>query len=253
MEKKGAMVPVILAIFAASIYWWVLTSKERAIVKAQEPAQVLVAKYDLPARTILKEDLVEIVQMPRQYLQQDAQEIRSASDIKMVANLVTAVRIPKGNQITLSSLVSLSPEAGLSVKVPPGFRGCVIPAESDLLRLIKPGDRIDVLVTFEATMGDNRKEKVTATVLQSVLVLGVGANLGQGMSSIQAKAKAEQAAADQAFSDKGVISLSLNPNEAQYLALSMKIGDISIIVRALGDVELHPMEIASFNRLMSRK
>ena len=250
MEKKGVLVPVILAIFAASIYWWVLTSKERSIAKAQEPAQVLVAKYDLPARTILKEDLVEIVQMPRQYLQQDAQEVRSASDIKMVTNLVTAVRIPKGNQITLSSLVSLSPEAGLSVKVPPGYRGCVIPMDNEMLRLIKPGDRIDVLVTFEATMGDNHKERVTATILQNVLVLGVGTNLGQGMSSIQAKAKDAQVSADQAFSDKGVMSLSLNPNEAQYLSLSMKVGDVSVIVRGLGDVELHPMEIASFKRLI---
>jgi Flp pilus assembly protein CpaB len=144
MEKKGVLIPVILAMFAASIYWWVLTSKERSLARMQESAQVLVAKYDLPARTILKEDLVEIVNIPRQYMQQDSQEIRSASDIKLIANLVTAVRIPKGNQITLSALVSLSPEAGLSVKVPPGYRGCALPLENELMRLIKPGDRVDL-------------------------------------------------------------------------------------------------------------
>jgi len=250
MEKKGVLVPMILAMLAASIYWWVLTSKERAIAKMQETAQVLVAKYDMPARTILKEDLVEIVSVPRQYMQQDAQEIRSGSDIKLVTNLVTAVRIPKGNQITLSALVSLSPEAGLSVKVPPGYRGCTLPMDNELMRLIKPGDRVDILVTFDAVMGDNRKEKVTATILQNVLVLGVGTNLGQGMSSIQAKNKEAQVSADQAFSDKGVLSLALNPQEAQYLSLSQKQGDVNIIVRGLGDMELHPMEIASFKRLI---
>jgi len=250
MEKKGVLVPVILAVFAASIYWWVLTSKERSLARAQESAQVLVARYDLPARTILKEDLVEIVNIPRQYMQQDSQEIRSASDIKLVANLVTAVRIPKGNQITLSALVSLSPEAGLSVKVPPGYRGCVLPLDNELMRLIKPGDRIDVLVTFDAVMGDNRKEKVTATILQNVLVLGVGTNLGQGMSSIQAKAKDAQVSADQAFSDKGVMSLALNPDEAQFLSLCQVQGNVTVIVRGLGDVELHPMAIASFKRLI---
>lgn len=250
MEKKGVLVPVILAIFAASIYWWVLTSKERTLAESQESAQVLAAKYDLPARTILKEDLVEIMNIPRQYMQQDAQEIRSASDIKLITNLVTAVRIPKGNQITLSALVSLSPEAGLSVKVPPGYRGCALPLENGLMRLIKPGDRIDVLVTFDAVMGDARKEKVTATILQNVLVLGVGANLGQGMSSIQAKTKEASASADQAFSDKGMLSLALNPDEAQYLSLCLVQGSVSIIVRGLGDVELHPMAIASFKRLI---
>ncbi|HOW90594.1 MAG TPA: Flp pilus assembly protein CpaB, partial [Elusimicrobiales bacterium] len=200
MEKKGVLVPMVLAIFAASIYWWVLTSKERALARNQETVQVLTAKLDLPARTVLKDDLLEIQAIPRAYMQQDAQEIRSPSDIKLVSNLVTAVRIPKGNQITLSALVSLSPEAGLSVKVPPGYRGCGLPMESDMMRLIKPGDRVDVLVTFDAIMGNNQKEKVTATMLQNALVLGVGTNLGQGMSAMQAQAKEAQASAEQAFS-----------------------------------------------------
>jgi len=250
MEKKGMLVPVLLALFAAGIYWWVLTSKERDLAAKNEPATVLVARFDLPARTIMNVDLVETREVPRTYMEQDAYEVKSQSDIKLVSNLVTSVRIPKGNQITQSALISLSADAGLSVKVPPGYRGCVLPLESDMLKLIKPGDRVDILVTFDAVMGDSHKEKVTATILQNVLVLGVGSNLGQGMSGAQAKAKDAAAAADQAFSDKSGLSLALNPNEAQYLALSMKQGEISVIVRGLGDVELHPMEIASFKRLI---
>lgn len=250
MEKKGMLVPVLLALAASAIYWWVLTSKERTLAAQHERATVLTARFDLPARTIMNVDLVETREIPRMYLEQDAYEVKSQSDIKLVTNLVTGIRIPKGNQITQSALVSLSPEAGLSVKVPPGYRGCVLPLENDLLRLIKPGDRVDILVTFDAVMGDNRKEKVTATILQNVLVLGVGTNLGQGLSGSQAKAKASAEAADQAFSEKAALSLALNPNEAQYLALSSKQGDVVVVVRGLGDVELHPMEIASFKRLI---
>ena len=248
MEKKGVLVPVILAMIAASIYWWVLSSKQQALTKSLEVAQVLVAKYDLPNRTILKSDLVEITQMPRMYMQQDVYEVRSPSDIKLVTNLVTAIRIPKGNQITQSSLVSLSPEAGLSVKVPPGYRGCVLPMEGEFMRLIKPGDRLDLLVSFDAVMGENRKEKVTATILQNILVLGVGANLGQGIGGGDPKSKGKQSEVN--YGEKGLLSLALNPNEAQYLALSLEQGKITIIVRGLGDVELHPMEIASFKRLI---
>ncbi|MCM2267887.1 MAG: Flp pilus assembly protein CpaB [Elusimicrobiales bacterium] len=250
MEKKGMLVPMVLALAAAAIYWWVLTSKERDLAAANEPATVLVAKYDLPARTIMNVDLVETRVIPKMYIEQDAYEVKSQSDIKLVSNLVTSIRVPKGNQITQSALVSLSPESGLSVKVPPGYRGCVLPLENDLLRLIKPGDRVDILVSFDAVMGDNRKEKVTATILQNVLVLGVGSNLGQGLSGTQAKAKAAAEAADAAFSEKAALSLALNPNEAQYLALSAKQGSVDVVVRGLGDVELHPMEIASFKRLI---
>ena len=250
MEKKGMLIPMLMALVAAMIYWWLLTSKERAMSAQMETATVLVAKFDLPARTIMNVDLVETRQMPRMYLEQDAYEVRSQSDLKLVTNLVTAIRIPKGNQLTQSSLVTLSPEAGLSVKVPPGYRGCLLPMENDLLRLVKPGDRVDILVTFDAVMGDNRKEKVTATILQNVLVLGVGSNLGQGMSSAQAKAKEKSESVDQSFSDKMGMSLALNPNEAQYLSLSQEQGKVSVVVRGLGDVELHPMEIASFKRLI---
>ena len=250
MEKKGFLLPLLLALGAAMIYWWILSQKEKNLAKAYEVGQVLVARLDLPARTVIKEDLVEVIQVPRKYMQQDVYEVRSPSDIKHVANLVTAVRIPKGNQVTQSALVSLSPEAGLSVKVPPGYRGCILPLENELLRLVKPGDRVDVLVTFDAFMGDGKKEKVTATILQNVLVLGVGSNLGQGMSGDMAKNKASKEAADQAFSDKGVLSLALNPNEAQYLSLSAKTGEVAVVVRGLGDIELHPMEIASFRKLI---
>ncbi len=250
MEKKGVLLPLILAFFAASIYWWILSNKEKDIAKDFEMAQVLVAKYDLPARTVIKADLVETVEIPRRYIQKDAYEVRSAADIKMVVNLVSAIRIPKGNQVTQSALLALSPEAGLSVKVPPGLRGAVLPVDSDLLRLIKPGDRVDILVTFEAVMADGKKERVTATILQNVLVLGVGTNLGQGLNAAMAAAKEKQAAAANAFSDKGSLSLALNPIESQYLSLSQKNGDVSVVVRGLGDIEVHFLEMASFKKLI---
>ncbi|MBI4425723.1 MAG: hypothetical protein HY554_18480, partial [Elusimicrobia bacterium] len=163
--------------------------------------------------------------------------------------LVTQIRIPRGNQITQSALISLSSKAGLSVKIPPGYRGMALPVESDMLRLTKPSDRVDILVTFDAKMADQSKEKVTATILQNVLVLGVGANLGQGLTAkeFQQKQGSEQQSA--AFSEKGFLSLALNPNEAQYLALALKQGDTAVILRGLGDVEMHPMEMASFRKL----
>lgn len=250
MEKKGVILPLILAFIAASIYWWILSSKEKEMARNYETAQVLVAKYDLPARTVIKEDLVMLQEIPRIYIQKDAYEIRNASDIKMVVNLVSAIRIPKGNQITQSALLALSPEAGLSVKVPPNLRGAVLPIDNNLARLIKPGDRVDVLVTFEAIMADGRKERVTATILQNVLVLGVGTNLGQGLNSYMAAKKEKQEAAANAFSDKASLSLALNPIESQYLALSQKNGDVNVVVRGLGDVEVHFLEIASFRKLI---
>lgn len=249
MEKKGVLIPMILAMGAAMFYLMVLSSKERALTNAFEMGQVLIARLDVPERTIVKEDMVEVMQIPRKYMEQDAFEVKTQSDIRLIANLVTRVRIPKGNQMTQSALISLSPEAGLSVKIPPGYRGEVMGIEPELKALVKPGDRVDVLVTFDALMGDNRKEKVTATILQNVLVIAVGTNMGTGMSAKQLKTKEAAEEKTAAFAEKAMISLALNPNEAQYLALAVKTGDTTIVLRGLGDVEMHPMEMASFRKL----
>ncbi|MBI5210347.1 MAG: Flp pilus assembly protein CpaB [Elusimicrobia bacterium] len=249
MEKKGVLVPMVLAMAAAVFYLMVLSSKERALSGAYEMGQVLVTRVDIPERTVVKEEMVEATQIPRKFMEQDAFEVKSPSDIKLIANLVTRVRIPKGNQVTQSSLIPMSPEAGLSVKIPPGYRGAVLGIDPELKALVKPGDRVDVLVTFDATMADNKKEKVTATILQNVLVIAVGMDMGVGMSAKQfgdKKGKEEKAAA---FAEKAVISLALNPNEAQYLSLATKQGDTTVILRGLGDVEMHPMEMASFRKL----
>jgi pilus assembly protein CpaB len=238
-----------LAFGAAVVYLMALTSRERQLSHSYENAKILTARVDIPERTLLKEDLVVEKDVPRKFIAQDAFEVKTQSDKKLITNLVTRVRIPKGNMLTQSAVTSLSPTSGLSVKIPPGYRGAVVPVDNEMLKLIKPGDRTDILVTFDALMADNRKEKVTATILQNVLVLGVGGNLGQGMTATQFGDSTKKEEATAAFAEKGILSVALNPNEAQYLSLAMEQGHITVILRGLGDIEMHPMEMASFRKL----
>jgi pilus assembly protein CpaB len=250
MDKKGVLIPLIMAAIAAFAYLIVFSRQESRLVSDYAQTNVIVARTDIPERTILNESLVEQLTIPKKFMSQDAFEVKSPSDIKLISNLVTRIRFPKGNQITNSGLSPLSPLAGLSTKIPPGYRGAVVPISADLLHLIKPGDRVDILVTFEALMNNNQREKVTATILQNVLVLGVGQDLGQGLSAQQVKERtsAEQQVA--AFQETGILSVALNPNEVQYLALAQKQGEsITVVLRGLGDVEMHPMQMASFRNL----
>ena len=129
---------------------------------------------------------------------------------------------------SLSAVPARSAEGSLDA-VPAGYRGMAVPLAGTQAAFVKKGDRVDVMVTFDAQMKDNLKEKVTATILQDVLVLDV---IRPGK-----------------LEDRGVIDLVLNPNEAQYLALGLMQGDMQISVRAPGDKEMHPMEMASFRKL----
>lgn len=112
-----------------------------------------------------------------------------------------------------------------------GYRGTTIAAPRDQLLYVKKGDRVDLLVTFDAALKKGVKETLTATILQNVIVINV--RLPENPD------------------EPGAIELLCNPNEAQYVALSVAQGkSLTIAVRAPGDVELHPMEMASFRKLI---
>jgi pilus assembly protein CpaB len=147
--------------------------------------------------------------------------------------------------------MALSPDAGISLRVLPNYRAFILPVDISISSLIKPNDKVDVLLTFEALVKSGAKEKTTATILQDIQVLGVGGNLGQGMDSAQRQASAEREANSSAFSDKSVISLSLTPIEAQYLALAKEQGEITIIIRSTGDTTKFPLEMSNFQRLFT--
>ena len=110
-----------------------------------------------------------------------------------------------------------------------GYRGTSLPIPGHQLVFIEKGDRVDVMVAFEAQMADKRKEKVTATISQNVPVIDVFR-----------PAKID---------DIGTIQLLLNPEEAQYVALSSAQGAIYIVARGEGDEAMHSMEMASFHKL----
>jgi Flp pilus assembly protein CpaB len=126
-------------------------------------------------------------------------------------------------------MVSAAAAFAGELNVPAGYRAVVVEANKAEMLFIKPGDRLDMTVTFEAQMADNRKETVTASILQNVLVLDTVDKDGLH-----------------------AVLLALNPNEAQYAMLCENPGyRIDFTIRGKGDTELHPMEMASFQKLFS--
>ncbi|MFA5138499.1 MAG: RcpC/CpaB family pilus assembly protein [Elusimicrobiota bacterium] len=110
-----------------------------------------------------------------------------------------------------------------------GYRGLTMPISGHQVAFISEGDRVDVLVTFDAQMKDKVKEKVTATILQNVIVVKVSK--------------------PQKLDEMGAVQLLVNPNEAQYAALAWRQGDCTITLRKENDVKMEPMEMAAFRKL----
>jgi pilus assembly protein CpaB len=246
--KKNVMMPFMLAVAAALIYYFLLYISQSRISADQTMESVAVAALDIKEGRQITRPLIRTAKIPTSYKQKDS---FNGTEITKIENLVSRIDIPRGNQITKSALTALSPDVGISLRVLPNYRAFMLDVNTSVSSLVKPNDKVDVLLTFEALLKGGTKEKTTATILQDVQVLGVGGNLGQGMDSTQKQASAERDANSAAFSDRSVISLSVTPIEAQYLALAKEEGEITIIVRSTGDSQRYPIEMSSFQRLFT--
>jgi pilus assembly protein CpaB len=209
---------------------------------------VAVAGLDIKEGRQITKASLRTASIPTSYKQKD---VFSGTDLAKIENLVSKIDIPKGNQITKSAVMALSPDAGISLRVLPNYRAFILEVSSNITSLVKPNDKVDILLTFEALTKSGSKEKIAATILQDVQVLGVGGNLGQGMDYMQREAASNRDANSAAFSDRSVVSLALTPIEAQYLALAKEEGEVTIVVRSTGDAQKYPMQTSTFQTLFT--
>lgn len=249
--KKGIFLPLVVAILAALVYAMIVNSAEKKLNASKNIKQVFVPLRDIKEREVIKREFIKPVPVPAAYLQKDAFVYTTDADFKAIENAVARIQIPKGNQISKYAITSLSPEAGLSSKIPVQMRGYIVNVPMATAGMIKPDDNVDVLLTFEAMMKSGNRQKVAVTLLQNVKVLGVGSDLGQGLDARAANAMKNKDDDAAAYSDNSTLALALSPRDAQYLALAEQEGNVSVILRSHGDVNNYLMEIATFEKLFN--
>lgn len=247
--KKGIMLPFAIAILAAAMYMLIVHNESSKLHSAKVIKKVLVPTRDIKEREIIKKEYLKKVDIPAAYVQKDAFTWTSDADFAKIDNAIARVQIPKGNQISKYAVTSLSPEVGLSSKIPVQMRGVVMVVDSNVASMIKPDDSVDILFTFEATMKNGARQRVAVTLLQNIKVLGVGSNLGQGLDTKAASNLKNQEDDASAYTDTSALSLALAPRHAQYLALAKEEGTLSIALRSHGDVAQYVMEMATFDKL----
>ena len=150
--KKGIFLPMLVAIIAAVVYGMIVSSAKSKLEASKNIKQVFVPLRDIKEREVIKRDFIRPIQVPAAYLQKDAFTYTTDADFKAIENAVARIQIPKGNQISKYAITSLSPEAGLSSKIPVQMRGYMINIPISTASMIKPDDNVDVLLTFEAVM-----------------------------------------------------------------------------------------------------
>lgn len=193
-----------------------------AKVKVQT-TKVLVALDNIETGIQLSESNTSFKAMPLSSIPEDA--VTSKDEI-----LERAAKVPfmSGDVIRKSKLTEKG-EWGKSVGIPPGMRVIGIPVDDShtISGLIRPGDRVDVLVTYQARgkRGGVPVSK-TKTLLEYVEVFGMD---DQTASNLDGKSKGVRAK---------IASLIVTPEQAGYVILAQRKGTLNLSWRRRSDDEL---------------
>jgi pilus assembly protein CpaB len=226
MGKWRAVIPIVLALMIAVvasyfIYNYVkkqVAPKEVAKMEDVKIRQAAIAMVELPAGTKIKPKMIKTVS----FLEESLPPGSFSNPDKLVGRVV--ITPTKSKELVLES--KLAPvdvtSGGVSAILKPGKRGISIKGTKvlGLSGLVKPGDRVDVLLI---TTDPKTKEQVNKTVFENVRVLATGTQLIEN-------AEGKPSPVDN-------YTLEVTPEEGERLALASANGKLQFALRNILDTE----------------
>ena len=170
-ETRTLWISIGSAIFAVILlYGWAQDKRANFARKFGQTKTVVIATKDIREFEIMDESMLEVVEKPADFLQPGAYQ----DPVDLVGQIALAP-FQKGEQILKTKTVFPDKSTGLSMQVSPGKRAVTIPSDmvQSNAQLIKPGDRVDVIVPLDDGKGRDKIRKMV-TLLQDVPVLATG-------------------------------------------------------------------------------
>lgn len=249
-SKKILFLSIIIGIIGVIFGYFYINKLKDNYIKGWTPRRVIVANKDIPVRTKITRNMLSVELIPERYLTPKYVLYNTERDKDKIVNQINLVPILKGQQIATTAIVPPSQEVGLSVNIPPMMRAVILQIDSiDVIDLIKPNDRVDVLTIFNAQHPTKGKVKVVSTILQNVLVIAVSKDLG-AVEEDPDSAKKKKKDKSSKNVDEINVSLAVTPEEAQILSLAKSNGEITLSLRSYNDnnekVTLKPLDSSIF-------
>lgn len=173
-ETKTLWISVFAALFAVFLlYSWSQEKTAAMHKKFGSKVQVVVASKDIDEMQILDESFLEITDVPTDFKQPSALQ-----NPELAIGQLALAPIKKGEQILNTKIIQPGKDTGLSMQVTPGKRATSISVDDlrGVSKLIKPGDRVDLLVAVDSGQGADKKREII-TLMQDVTVLATGTNI----------------------------------------------------------------------------
>jgi len=222
LNRKILLLAIGMAL-VTSVILYLYISRLDTGVSDIEYVEVYAARMEIPARTVIKEEMLAKVKLPK-----DSEITMGVSDKGKVVGKLTKERIIKG-ELILADRIASDEKADMSFLVPKGKRALTIGVNEivEVGNFIVPGDHVDILATFdEAQVDINGKSifypKYTKTILQNIQVLGVG----QSMQATPAEEKKDLPVS---------VTLAVTLEEAEKLVLADESGVLRLALKPATD------------------
>ncbi len=213
---------------------WIIGQRPPPVVAAPEPQVkktfVLVADKDLPAGTLIKENLLTWQSWPDEqphptYL------VKNKDDETRIFGAVVRRGIAAGQPITTGRVIKSGDRGFLAAVLRPGYRAVSlrINATSSIAGLIFPGDRVDIILTHSVANGGPSR-RVSETVLTNVRILAIDQKTNDQENAPKVGKNA---------------TFEVTPKQAEMLSVLSDLGKLSLSLRSLAKDEAELQRLAN--------
>jgi len=172
MNNRAFTISLGMAIAAVMMIFSYIDSKEKEWAKRYgDESTVIVAKKDINELDQINETMLDEKVIPKEY-----QDKNAYTNKKDVINMISLVPLKKGEQISFNKIGTLGLRTGLARQVSPGKRAVSIPVNeiTAVSKLLKPGDRIDIIVVVDPPGSSGKGSQIAKTLLQDIPIIAVG-------------------------------------------------------------------------------
>jgi pilus assembly protein CpaB len=185
---------------------------QKGVPKA-ETTPVVVAAKEIVAGSVLSKDLIKVVEWPKENLVAGAIAEPGKLDGRVIRQPLVV-----GEVILEGKLAPPGTLGGMAGIIENNKRAVTVKVDeaSGVAGFVMPGNRVDVLLTLNKS--EFTDDPITKMVLQNLLVLGIGQDLELQKNGEKPKVVP-------------TVTMEVNPDEGERLALAAKEGHITLALR----------------------
>nr|WP_320145273.1 Flp pilus assembly protein CpaB [uncultured Anaeromusa sp.] len=222
-NRKLLLVALAISLVTATLAYQYLKGAS-ALKNEGELQTVVVAKSDIIPKTRLTAEMLKEEKVPGKYAQPGA-----ITSLSSLVGVVAKDSIGAGEQITERRLLLDMKGVGFTGIIPANKRAMALAVNdaNSVGGLIKAGDYVDALVTFDSgSVGEN----ASRMLLQKLLVLAVNRETGLDSGSNAASNEGGKVVPKEA-SKATTVTVAVDPEDASKLFLAQDKGKVALILR----------------------